>query len=145
MTVTEFEKQFGTSPVDIAVHLFKHAREHVRSCGFELADSKLEEGTTGDDDVIADELFTPDSSRYILLEDLDSARTTGRKPPSYDKQPVRDWVTQTYDIDANTPLTDELVQRVQSAPVDPEVISVTSTHFCELLRRITGLHVADIC
>jgi phosphoribosylaminoimidazole-succinocarboxamide synthase len=145
MTVTEFEKQFGTSPVDIAVHLFKHAREHVRSCGFELADTKLEEGAIGDDDVIADELFTPDSSRYILLEDLQSARTTGRKPPSYDKQPVRDWVTQTYDIDANTPLTDELVQRVQSAPVDPEVISVTSTRFCELLRRITGLHVADIC
>ena len=76
----------------MALYLF--GLEHARSAGFFLADTKFEFGVVqsgqGEDEVILiDEALTPDSSRFWDSE----VYKPGRSQPSYDKQPLRDWLS----------------------------------------------------
>ena len=73
---------------ETALALYEHIAEWARMRGIILADTKLEFGL--DDDgrlVLADEAFTPDSSRFWPADEY----RPGRTPPSFDKQFVRDY------------------------------------------------------
>ena len=76
----------------MALYLF--GLEHARGAGFFLADTKFEFGVVqngqGEDEVILiDEALTPDSSRFWDSE----VYQPGQSQPSYDKQPLRDWLS----------------------------------------------------
>ena len=76
----------------MALYLF--GLEHARGAGFFLADTKFEFGVVqngqGEDEVILiDEALTPDSSRFWDSE----VYKPGQSQPSYDKQPLRDWLS----------------------------------------------------
>ena len=76
----------------MALYLF--GLEHARGAGFFLADTKFEFGVVqngqGEDEVILiDEVLTPDSSRFWDSE----VYKPGQSQPSYDKQPLRDWLS----------------------------------------------------
>jgi phosphoribosylaminoimidazole-succinocarboxamide synthase len=71
-----------------SIDLYQRARDHARSRGLILADTKFEFGKIGDEILLIDEALTPDSSRYW---DADTWKP-GTNPPSFDKQPVRDWL-----------------------------------------------------
>jgi phosphoribosylaminoimidazole-succinocarboxamide synthase len=78
---------------DVSIELYTFANEHARQRGVILADTKFEFGLdpqTGEL-VLGDEVLTPDSSRFWPADQYEP----GRSQPSFDKQYVRDWASQT--------------------------------------------------
>ncbi len=110
---------------DVAIELYTFANEHARSRGVILADTKFEFGLdpqTGEL-VLGDEVLTPDSSRFWPADQYEP----GRSQPSFDKQYVRDWASQT-GWDKSPP-----------APEIPhEVVEGTRERYVEAYEKITG-------
>lgn len=79
--VTDFLKK-------TAVALYKYAAEKAAEVGIILADTKFEFGFDGDEIILIDEVFTPDSSRYWPADRYQA----GQPIDSLDKQPIRDYV-----------------------------------------------------
>ena len=72
----------------VALDLYRFASEHALTRGIIIADTKFEFGVDGEGQlVLADEAFTPDSSRFWPAADYEP----GRAQPSFDKQFVRDY------------------------------------------------------
>ncbi len=69
--------------------IYSYAQEYARARGIIIADTKMEFGLDGDRLILIDELLTPDSSRFWDAK----LYKVGQSQPSYDKQPVRDWLT----------------------------------------------------
>ncbi|MFP5309678.1 MAG: phosphoribosylaminoimidazolesuccinocarboxamide synthase [Actinomycetes bacterium] len=108
---------------DAALELYRRGRAHARERGIVLADTKFEFGLLDGEVVLADEVLTPDSSRYWPAD----AWEPGTTPPSYDKQFVRDFATSTgWD-------------RQPPAPALPDdVVAATRTKYVEAYERLTG-------
>ncbi len=70
--------------------IYSYAQQYARARGIIIADTKMEFGLDNDKLILIDELLTPDSSRFWDA----SLYEIGRSQPSYDKQPVRDWLVQ---------------------------------------------------
>lgn len=109
---------------DTSIALYKRASEHARERGLILADTKFEFGVDSDGVLhVADEVLTPDSSRYWPVEGY----APGQGQPSFDKQYVRDWATAS-GWDKKDP-----------APAIPdEVVAGTSERYLDAYQRITG-------
>jgi phosphoribosylaminoimidazole-succinocarboxamide synthase len=108
---------------DKSLTIYNYAREYARARGIIIADTKMEFGLDNDKLILIDELLTPDSSR------LWDARfyTVGKSQPSYDKQPVRDWLV-TFGWNKEPP-----------APMlPPEVIEATTKIYREAYEKLTG-------
>jgi phosphoribosylaminoimidazole-succinocarboxamide synthase len=109
---------------DASLALYRAAADHARSRGVILADTKFEFGV---DDagtlVLADEVLTPDSSRYWPADTY----APGRGQPSFDKQYVRDWAASSgWD-------------KAPPAPAIPEdIVAGTRERYVEAYERITG-------
>ncbi len=74
----------------VTLEVFRVASEHAEANGLILADTKLELGLDAEGElVLADEVLTPDSSRFWPADGY----TPGRTQPSFDKQVVRNWLT----------------------------------------------------
>ncbi len=130
-----FEAVAATVGPDVAVRLreltlavYARAEAIARERGILLADTKIELGHRLDGTlVLADEVLTPDSSRFWPAD----AWSPGRPQPSYDKQYVRDWLTSPasgWDRGADSPpprLPDEVVAR-------------TRERYVEAYERLTG-------
>jgi phosphoribosylaminoimidazole-succinocarboxamide synthase len=110
----------------VSLDLFEFAAEHCRSRGMILVDTKFEFGLSEGNLILIDEIFTPDSSRYWELNEW----SEGRSMPSFDKQPVRDWLeAQPWD---KTPPAPELPR---------EVVEGTRDRYLEAARRVCGLEL----
>ena len=68
--------------------IYNFARDYAKSKGIIIADTKMEFGLQGNKLILIDELLTPDSSRFWDAGQFQP----GQSQPSYDKQPVRDWL-----------------------------------------------------
>jgi phosphoribosylaminoimidazole-succinocarboxamide synthase len=73
---------------DLSLAIYKKAAAHADEQGLLLADTKFEFGTTAEGIVLADEVLTPDSSRYWQKDSY----KPGQAQPSFDKQFVRDYL-----------------------------------------------------
>lgn len=73
---------------DLTLEIYGRASDYARSRGIIIADTKFEFGTVGGEIVLADEVLTPDSSRFWPVETY----SPGGAQPSYDKQYVRDYL-----------------------------------------------------
>ncbi|MEO9221539.1 MAG: phosphoribosylaminoimidazolesuccinocarboxamide synthase [Mycobacteriaceae bacterium] len=124
----ELAEQLRAATLDV----YSRAAAHVGECSLVLADTKLEFGRDAHGElVLADEVLTPDSSRFWPLEGFEA----GRVQPSFDKQYVRDWLTgpSGWDRHGNTP-----------PPALPEdVVQATRQRYVEAYERISGLSFAD--
>lgn len=108
---------------DAALTLYAKASEYALSRGILLADTKFEFGKIDGVLTIADEIFTPDSSRFWDLADYEP----GRAQRSFDKQPLRDWL-ETLDWNKTYP-----------APHLPqEVIDKTADRYRAAYQLLTG-------
>jgi phosphoribosylaminoimidazole-succinocarboxamide synthase len=112
---------------------YARAAEHAASRGLILADTKFEFGLAADGGlVLADEVLTPDSSRYWPAEGYQEGRTQ----PAFDKQYVRDWLTSPesgWDRHGDAP-----------PPALPaHVVSATRSRYVEAYQKITGSNVDD--
>ncbi|HET7386056.1 MAG TPA: phosphoribosylaminoimidazolesuccinocarboxamide synthase [Nocardioidaceae bacterium] len=106
---------------EVTLAVYARAEQVARERGIILADTKLEFGSRPDAAlVLADEVLTPDSSRFWPAEQWQP----GRAQPSYDKQIVRDWLTSPasgWDRDSGEPpppLTDEVVERTRARYIE---------------------------
>ncbi|MEI7898611.1 MAG: phosphoribosylaminoimidazolesuccinocarboxamide synthase [bacterium] len=93
VTATELELALGQEQAqklaDASVSCYAKAADYAATCGVIIADTKFEFGTdTSGQLVLADEVLTPDSSRFWPQESY----VVGSNPPSLDKQFVRDWL-----------------------------------------------------
>ncbi len=111
----------------LTLDVYGRARDLARGRGLVLADTKFEFGFDGDRLVLADEVLTPDSSRFWPGEAWDP----GHPQPSYDKQFVRDWLTSPasgWDRAADVP----------PPPLPDEVVEQTRAKYAEAYERLTG-------
>ena len=113
----------------LTLDIYARGEALARERGIVLADTKLEFGRRSDGTlVLADEVLTPDSSRFWPLD----AWQPGRAQPSFDKQYVRDWLTS----------PESGWERSSGSPPPPlpdEVVARTRDRYIEAYERITGL------
>ncbi len=108
-----------------SVELYRRARDHARSRGVIIADTKFEFGTDPSGAVVlADEVLTPDSSRFWPADRY----AVGRSQDSYDKQYLRDWL-ESVKFDKNGP----------GIALPPEVVARTRQKYLEAYRELTGV------
>lgn len=83
-------EEYATKIKDYTLKLYEMCAEYALTRGIIIADTKFEFGLDENGDIlIADEMLTPDSSRFWPLEGYEA----GHSQPSFDKQFVRDWLT----------------------------------------------------
>ena len=111
-----------------ALSLFRRGQELAAKRGLILADTKYEFGVDADGTIIlADEIHTPDSSRYWMAESYPQRFAAGDRPESFDKDYVRAWVSERCD-----PYRDEI-------PTIPDtLIEATASVYRSAYERITG-------
>jgi phosphoribosylaminoimidazole-succinocarboxamide synthase len=113
---------------DLTLRIYGRAEGIARERGIILADTKLEFGARRDDaTVLADEVLTPDSSRYWPADEWQP----GRAQPSYDKQIVRNWALSPesgWDRSSGEP----------PPPLPAEVVERTRTRYVEAYELLTG-------
>lgn len=107
--------------------VYDFGRGHAHARGIIVADTKFEFGARGGRVLLVDEVLTPDSSRFWPADRY----APGGPQPSFDKQPLRDWLTAErragrWDGEAPGPA------------LPAEVVSATSERYLEAFRRITG-------
>ena len=108
---------------DLTLAIYKKAADYARTRGIIIADTKLEFGTVGGEIVLADEVLTPDSSRFWPLDTYEP----GRPQPSYDKQYVRDYLESIH------------WNKQPPAPALPEDVALrTSEKYKDAYRELTG-------
>jgi phosphoribosylaminoimidazole-succinocarboxamide synthase len=108
---------------DLSLAIYRRACEHAESRGIIIADTKLEFGRDATGLVLADEVLTPDSSRFWPADTY----RPGAPQPSLDKQFVRDYL-ESVGWDKNPP-----------APRLPEaIVEETRQRYLEIFRRLTG-------
>jgi phosphoribosylaminoimidazole-succinocarboxamide synthase len=112
----------------LSMSLYERGAAIAAERGIIIADTKFELGLVGDRLVVADEVLTPDSSRFWPADQW----RPGTTPPAFDKQPLRDWL-ETLDWD-KTPPPPELA---------PDTIAATRSRYIEAYERISGRSFAD--
>lgn len=121
------EEQWRTVS-DYALALFAKGREMARERGLILVDTKYEFGIDENGTImIADEIHTPDSSRYWFLESYQQRFEAGERPESFDKDFVRNWVVARCD-----PYKDDVPE------IPQDVVLETSRVYIDAFERITG-------
>jgi phosphoribosylaminoimidazole-succinocarboxamide synthase len=113
---------------DYAFALFARGQEIAARHGLILVDTKYEFGTDAEGRIIlADEIHTPDSSRYWLANSYEERFASGERPDSFDKDFVRSWVAARCD-----PYKDPIPE------IPAEVIRATAQVYVRAFETITG-------
>ncbi len=127
----EIENRIGASEAAelrrLTLAIYDKAASHAESCGLILADTKFEFGTIGGEIILADEVLTPDSSRFWDA----AAWKPGGAQPSFDKQFVRDYL--------------EAIRWNKQAPapsLPDDVVERTQAKYLEAFHRLTGRHLS---
>ncbi len=112
----------------IALALFARGQAMAAERGLILADTKYEFGTDEAGNILlADEIHTPDSSRYWLASGYDAAFNAGTRPPSFDKDVIRSWVVARCD-----PYKDPIPH------IPSDMIAATARVYVDAYQAITG-------
>jgi phosphoribosylaminoimidazole-succinocarboxamide synthase len=127
MTLSDLMQEVGPEVARVlklrSLALYNFAAAYARERGVIIADTKFEFGFYEGEIIVIDEILTPDSSRFWDVNDYE----VGRSQPSFDKQYVRDWLTQ---LGWN---------KQPPAPELPdEIVRGTSERYKEAFRRLTG-------
>lgn len=93
-------EEYAAKVRDLTITVYKKCADYAREHGIIIADTKFEFGLDENGEIVlADEVLTPDSSRFWPLEGYE----VGKSQPSYDKQFVRDWLKANPDSDYKLP------------------------------------------
>ena len=113
---------------DISLEAYQRGADYAAERGIIIADTKFEMGFIDGELAICDEVLTPDSSRFWPAEEW----KPGATPPSFDKQPVRDWLEAT-GWDKTPP----------APTLTAEVLDASRERYVAAYERITGKRFAD--
>ncbi len=108
---------------DKTLEIYKKASEFALEKGIIIADTKMEFGYYNNDIILADELLTPDSSRFWPLDKYEK----GRGQESYDKQFVRDYL-----------LSVNFNKQPPPPELPDEIIFKTSEKYLDIYKKLTG-------
>lgn len=106
-----------------SMEVYAFAEAYARERGIIIADTKMEFGMIDGKLSLIDELLTPDSSRFWPMEKY----RPGGPQPSFDKQPIRDWLT---DSGWN--------KEPPAPPLPPEVVEASAERYRQAYRMLTG-------
>jgi phosphoribosylaminoimidazole-succinocarboxamide synthase len=121
-------KEIAAAARDLCVEAYRRAHAAAEAQGIIVADTKFELGFIDGRLAICDEVLTPDSSRFWPADEWQP----GTNPPSYDKQPVRDW------------LEGSGWDKVPPPPALPQgVVEATRRRYVTAYERICGRRLAD--
>jgi phosphoribosylaminoimidazole-succinocarboxamide synthase len=121
-------KRTADEAAAISLAAYSRAADDAAANGIVIADTKFELGWIDGKLAICDEVLTPDSSRFWEAADW----KPGTVPPSFDKQPVRDWLEAT-GWDKNPP----------PPALPPDVVATTSARYVAAYERLSGMSLAD--
>ena len=108
---------------DVSLAVYARASEWAADRGIIVADTKFELGFVDGVLTLCDEVLTPDSSRFWDVETYEP----GTSPPSFDKQPLRDWLeASSWD------------KRPPPPPLPPDVVQTTRDRYIAAYERVTG-------
>jgi phosphoribosylaminoimidazole-succinocarboxamide synthase len=107
-----------------SLETYKRGAAYAQSRGIIIADTKFEFGQIDGELILVDEVLTPDSSRFWPADEYKA----GQAQPSFDKQFVRDWLTNESGWDKNS----------TPPALPPEVVEKTRSKYIEAFERITG-------
>ncbi len=107
-----------------SIELYRRGAALAAARGIVLADTKFEFGISDGSLLLIDEVLTPDSSRYWPA----NAWAPGRSMPSFDKQPVRDWLATRKEWDGTPP----------PPPLPDDIVDSTSSRYVEAYERLSG-------
>ena len=131
MPYADVERELGADLAerakDLTVAILKRGNEIAADRGILIADTKVEFGIEGDTLVLADEVLTPDSSRFWPADHWEPGHTQ----PSFDKEFVREWLI--------SPASGWDKASGEAPPVLPdEVVERTRAKYVEAYERLTG-------
>ncbi len=113
--------------VEKSLALYEYGREYAREHGIIIADTKFEFGIDNNRLILIDEALTPDSSRF-----WDAALyQPGKSQPSFDKQPVRDWLSES-----------GWNKEPPGPELPPDIVEATSKRYMQAYEKITGRQLA---
>jgi phosphoribosylaminoimidazole-succinocarboxamide synthase len=105
------------------IALYDYAHQVALERGIIIADTKFEFGIWNDEVILIDEVLTPDSSRFWPMDGY----RPGGSQPSFDKQPVRDWLAKSGWKDGDPP-----------PEVPPDVVAATTARYVTVYKMLTG-------
>ncbi len=112
---------------DTSLEIYTRAARTAEAKGLILADTKFEFGLDETGILtLADEVLTSDSSRYWDAGVWRTGTTPAERMASFDKQPVRDWISVNWDRQGTPP------------PLPADVVAATTARYRELLARLTS-------
>jgi phosphoribosylaminoimidazole-succinocarboxamide synthase len=125
-----FERMVEIVGADVAeelrrrsIDIYQRGAEYARQRGIIIADTKFEWGVVDDELILIDEVLTPDSSRFWPADQYEA----GHGQPSFDKQFVRDWLSETgWDKNSDPPALPE------------NVVTGTRDKYIEAYEQLTG-------
>ena len=112
----------------ICAEAYRAGAARAAERGIIVADTKFELGLIDGELALCDELLTPDSARFSPVEQW----RPGGAPPSFDKQPLRDWLK-----------GERLGQAAPPPALPPEVVEATGGRCITACNLLTGLSFAD--
>jgi phosphoribosylaminoimidazole-succinocarboxamide synthase len=107
--------------------LYEYGRAYAREHGIIIADTKFEFGIDNNRLILIDELLTPDSSRFWDAE----LYAPGKSQPSFDKQPVRDWLA-----------SSGWNKKPPGPELPADIVEATSERYMQAYEKITGRQLA---
>ncbi len=121
-------REAAEAAAELCLAAYRRAAARAEEQGIVICDTKFELGYIDGRLSLCDEVLTPDSSRFWPAD----ACAPGTNPPSFDKQPLRDWLeAQPWDKQPPPP------------PLPSEVVEATSRRYVEAYERVCGRRLAD--
>lgn len=124
----ELGEQLADQLKNVSLEVYRRGSEMALSQGIIIADTKFEWGWCDGELILIDEVLTPDSSRFWPQDQYQP----GRNQPSYDKQFVREWLTEiAWDRQSPPP------------PLPEEVVQRTQEKYIGVFEKLTGRSISD--
>jgi phosphoribosylaminoimidazole-succinocarboxamide synthase len=121
-------KEAADAASELCLAAYSRAAARAVEAGIVICDTKFELGYIDGELSLCDEVLTPDSSRFWPADDC----APGSNPPSFDKQPLRDWLEgQPWDKQAPPPV------------LPTEIVEATSTRYVAAYERVCGRSLGD--
>jgi phosphoribosylaminoimidazole-succinocarboxamide synthase len=121
-------KEAAEAAAELCLAAYARAAARAEEQGIVICDTKFELGFIDGVLSLCDEVLTPDSSRFWPADDC----APGSNPPSFDKQPLRDWLEdQPWDKKAPPP------------KLPAEIVTTTSTRYVDAYERVCGRRLSD--
>jgi phosphoribosylaminoimidazole-succinocarboxamide synthase len=135
------KETFGEKLIKLSLKIYQEIATYAFSQGVILADTKFE---FGEGEILADEVGTPDSSRFWDKKEWEAKIKEKKSPTPYDKQLVRDW-GKTIEtpfgvrgINNLEPENPDHLAFVHQLEVPEEIISATTERYLQIFQRLTG-------